>query len=235
MTEAEWLNGNNPSPMLYFLMDNQPSQRKQRLFGCACCRRIWHLLTDQRSRRAIVSTERWSEGLVSPQELWPICKDAHAAEREAHAEQHRSAATAATCISADSWDVSTDTAGDEAASWAADAVGWENATAATSPSNTWGAAQAPAFAAERAEQGRLLRCIFGNPFRPVTLNPSWLTLTVQNLARSIFDERSLDRLHMLADALEEAGCDNINMLSHCRQDGEHVLGCWVVDLILGKK
>ncbi len=235
MTEAEWLKGSNPSRMLYFLMDNQPSQRKQRLFGCACCRRIWHLLTDQRSRRAVESAERWADGLVSAEELWPICADAHAAEREAPTNQHRSAATAATCIVADSWDVTTDTSGDEAASYAADAVGWEMSSVATSSSNTWGAAQEPGYAAECAEQSRLLRCIVGNPFRPVTLNPSWLTLTVQSLARSIFNERSFGSIRILADALEEAGCHNTDILDHCRQDGEHVLGCWVVDLILSKK
>jgi hypothetical protein len=89
-----------------------------------------------------------------------------------------------------------------------------------------------------AEEDRLqcdsLRDIFGNPFRPVTLAPAWLTSNVTALAQSIYTDRAFDRLPILADALEDAGCDNADILEHCRQPGEHVRGCWVVDLILGK-
>jgi hypothetical protein len=81
---------------------------------------------------------------------------------------------------------------------------------------------------------RLVRCILGNPFRPATLDPNWKTSTVLALARGIYDERAFDRLPILADALQDAGCDNEEMLSHCRGDGPHARGCWVVDLVLGK-
>jgi hypothetical protein len=84
-------------------------------------------------------------------------------------------------------------------------------------------------------QIRLLRDIFGNPFRPVTLNPAWCTSNVTGLAQSIYVDRAFDRLPILADALEEAGCDNADILNHCRQPGEHVRGCWVVDLVLRKE
>ena len=77
--------------------------------------------------------------------------------------------------------------------------------------------------------------IFGNPFRPVTADPRWLTSTAVALARAIYDERAFDRLPILADALEEAGCDNADVLAHCRGDGPHVRGCWAVDLVLGKE
>ncbi|MBL8798455.1 MAG: hypothetical protein JNM56_31460 [Planctomycetia bacterium] len=83
-------------------------------------------------------------------------------------------------------------------------------------------------------QLRLLRDIFGNPFRPVAVEPTWLTSTVASLAQAIYDERAFDRLPILADALEDAGCDNADILNHCRQPGEHVRGCWCVDLVLGK-
>jgi hypothetical protein len=73
------------------------------------------------------------------------------------------------------------------------------------------------------------------PFRPVALNPAWLTSTVKKPAQSIYDDRAFDRLPILADALEDAGCDNQDVLSHCRSTGEHVRGCWVVDLVLGKE
>jgi hypothetical protein len=61
-----------------------------------------------------------------------------------------------------------------------------------------------------------------------------ITTTVQQLAESIYSDRAFDRLQVLADALEEAGCDNADILAHCRSPGPHVRGCWVVDLILGK-
>ena len=67
------------------------------------------------------------------------------------------------------------------------------------------------------------------------LNISWLTPTVQSIAAAIDQDRAFDRLPILADALEEAGCTNADVLLHCRQPGEHVRGCWVVDLVLGKK
>jgi hypothetical protein len=80
-----------------------------------------------------------------------------------------------------------------------------------------------------------LRDVFGNPFRPVTLDPAWRTANVVSLARAIYDERAFDRMPILADALEDAGCTSADVLEHCRRPGEHVRGCWVVDLVLGKE
>ena len=74
-----------------------------------------------------------------------------------------------------------------------------------------------------------------NPFRPVTIDRSLLTTTVVKLAQQIYAKRTFDRLPSLADTLEEAGCDNAKLLSHCRGPGPHVRGCWVVDLVLGKE
>ena len=91
---------------------------------------------------------------------------------------------------------------------------------------------------ERREQAGISRDVFGNPFLSVTINPAWLgwnDSTVQKIAQAIYDERAFDRLPILADALEEAGCTNADILGHCRQPGEHVRGCWVVDLLLGKE
>jgi hypothetical protein len=79
------------------------------------------------------------------------------------------------------------------------------------------------------------RDIFANPFRPVTLAPSWQTETVVALATGIDADRAFDRMPVLADALEDAGCDYADVLSHCRGEGPHVRGCWVVDLMLGKE
>ncbi len=90
------------------------------------------------------------------------------------------------------------------------------------------------FRAMLAEQVPILRCIVGNPFRPVACDPSWRTTTAVGLAEAIYAERAFDRLPILADALEDAGCDNPDVLAHCRDRGPHARGCWVVDLILGK-
>jgi hypothetical protein len=88
---------------------------------------------------------------------------------------------------------------------------------------------------EDLAQCALLRCIFGNPFRPAAVDSAWLTPGVVELARAIYDDRAFERMPILADALEEAGCTNADILTHCRLPGPHVRGCWVVDLVLGKE
>lgn len=88
---------------------------------------------------------------------------------------------------------------------------------------------------ERSAQAGLLREIFGTPFRPVMLDLRWQTSTVVDLAHAIYDQRAFDRMPILADALMDAGCGCEPILQHCRQDGEHVRGCWVVDLLTGRK
>jgi hypothetical protein len=85
-----------------------------------------------------------------------------------------------------------------------------------------------------AAQCDLIRDVFGNPFRPVAVHYGWITATVVRLARGIYEGGAFDRLPILADALEEAGCDNAAVLAHCRGEGPHVRGCWVLDLLLGK-
>jgi hypothetical protein len=97
------------------------------------------------------------------------------------------------------------------------------------------AATGPAPGAERVAQAGLLRDILGNPFRPVKLDPAWLTSDVVTLARGIYEDRAFDRMPILADALQDAGCDNEDVLNHCRGPGPHVRGCWVVDLVLGEE
>jgi hypothetical protein len=80
----------------------------------------------------------------------------------------------------------------------------------------------------------LFREIFGNPFRPVTLNAYWLTSTVLALANGIYSDRAFERMPILADSLQDAGCDNEDILNHCREQREHLRGCWVVDLLTGR-
>jgi hypothetical protein len=108
--------------------------------------------------------------------------------------------------------------------------------------------KADASAAELQVQVTLLRDIVGNPFRPLPprrgkrawehkkhLWLAWNNGTVPKVAQAIYDERAFDRMPELADALEQAGCANADILAHCREPGPHVRGCWVVDLPLGKE
>ena len=92
----------------------------------------------------------------------------------------------------------------------------------------WEPATEPEQLAEMAIQANYVRDIFGNPFRPAIFEPAWLTPKVVDLARVI------DRMPELADALEEAGCTDGDILDHCRSQITHVRGCWVVDTILGR-
>ena len=90
----------------------------------------------------------------------------------------------------------------------------------------------------RAVQADLLREIFGNPFRPAVIDPYWRAWNdgaVIHLAQAIYDERAFDRLPILADALEDAGCALVELLAHLRGAGPHVRGCWVLDRLLGKE
>ena len=84
----------------------------------------------------------------------------------------------------------------------------------------------------------VLRCIFGNPYRPSPPLPhsvlAWNDATVRRIAEGIYEDRAFARLPILADALLDAGCDDEDLLAHCRSAGPHVRGCWAVDLILGK-
>ena len=76
--------------------------------------------------------------------------------------------------------------------------------------------------------------LLGNPFRPVAFDPAWRTEAVVGIARGIYNDRAFERMPILADALQDAGCEHPDILTHCREPGTLVRGCWVVDLVLGK-
>jgi len=105
----------------------------------------------------------------------------------------------------------------------------------THPSHrAWSQAWQNELQADQAKQADLMRCVYGNPFRPASCEPTWITPTVLSLAQSIYTDRTFDQLPTLADELEKTGCANQEILGHCRGPGPHVRGCWVVDLMLGK-
>ena len=84
-------------------------------------------------------------------------------------------------------------------------------------------------------QPPLIRDVIGNPYHPVTFSPAWRTDTAVSLATQMYDARDFSAMPILADALQDAGCDSDDLLNHCRGEGPHVRGCWVVDLVLGKE
>ena len=81
----------------------------------------------------------------------------------------------------------------------------------------------------------MLELVGPNPFRPVAFSPEWRTDTAIALARQMYESRDFGAMPILADALQDAGCDNDDILCHCRTEQTHVRGCWVVDLVLGKQ
>jgi hypothetical protein len=234
MNERTWLTCTEPEPLRLFLNGETVGPRKLGLYACGCCRLIWSCLSDERSRSAVEVAERFWDGQAGEEEL----EDAYAVAWDASIDPkltgpgHRDAALAAarTVTACVAWvDSQVDRPElerrrDHDAS--ANRV-WEAAAAAYCAADWDGRARAATLKA----QADLLRCIFGNPFRPVL---AWNDGTVVKMARAIYEERAFDRLPILADALEEAGCANVDILNHCRQPGAHVRGCWVVDLLLGK-
>jgi hypothetical protein len=208
MTEAEWLAATDPTPMLKF-MQGRASGRKLRLLAVACCRRIWHLLVDEQSRNAVDVAERFADGLTG--------------------ETQRQTAADAAMLARFGLEQQMIT------EYPAEAVNFT--IASDLPVN----AAAAAFYAAVEEQGQvsqvqLTHDIFGNPFRPVTFSPSWRTDTGVSLARQMYESRDFSATPILADALQDAGCDNEHILNHCRDTSlTHVRGCWVVDLLLDKK
>jgi hypothetical protein len=210
MTEAEWAACSEPLKLLSFLTERVRSERKRRLFAVACCGRIRHLLTDNGSR-AVRAAELFADNLINQRTM----HDAWAAIGYPKAAARRYAASAARAASCSP-------SLDGTAHGAASAV---NAAASQAGRRR---------VSEQTAQTALLRDVFGNPFHPIAADSSWLPSNVILLAQGIYEDRAFDHMPVLADVLEEAGCTEGTILSHCRGAGPHVRGCWVVDLIVGK-
>jgi hypothetical protein len=231
------------------------SDRKLRLFACACCRRVWHLLADERSRTAVEVVERFSDGLASEEEFVRARREAEVTGGpSSEPGEDAPAATACRWNAANAvWHSTALDQRGEPWAWAsnADNSSW---TSTRQHSTQWSASEAivallnascadegmgPQLSVvkrkESEAQAGLLRDIFGNTFRQGALNPAWLTPTVLALANGIYSNRAFDRMPILADALQDAGCDDAAILDHCRNpNGVHVRGCWVVDLLLAR-
>ena len=223
MTEDEWLACEDPTKMLSFVRGdegNRLPERRSRLFGVACCRRLSHLLVDGRSIRALEVVERYADHAATADELDAAYDEAFAVEvyYAEHPDRRYSRQLEALGRAANT--VAEACHPDELAEGLA-----REALSAT---------RAAGISGEEAAFAILVRDIFGNSFRPVVFDPAWRTDTAVSLARQMYESREFSAMPILADALQDAGCDNPDVLNHCRGEGPHVRGCWVVDLVLGK-
>jgi hypothetical protein len=230
MTEREWLESTYPKLMLE-LLTIKASERKLRLFAVACCRRVWRSFEDERSKTAVDVAEQLADGLATRLEVRRACDGALAAVWDVpkcaatialmrpRKAAYRSLGTGLRFRSRNAVKVAEDAAG--ASAWCSHSD-WE-----------------VGVQAEAASQAVLLRDIFHDPFYPLpAIDPTWLVWndsTILKLARTIYEGLAFDRLAVLGDALEEAGCSNEEILGHCRTQGSHFKGCWLLDLLLGKE
>jgi hypothetical protein len=210
VTEKKWLECTNLFAMLEFLKE-KISDRKARLFVCACCRYLWEKLTDKRSRQAIIVAQRFADGLASSAERKLACAAAEEAEKEI----------------AEVYDGPNEYRPSQAVGYALCKLG-QAAHMAYSAAMCAGAALS-------VRGCDWLRDFVHYPLRRLPkLHRSWLSTAVKALAQSMYEDCDFSTMPILADALEEAGCQNAEILAHCREPGEHVRGCWAVDLLLGK-
>jgi hypothetical protein len=229
MTEEEWHGEFTFELYLQlneWLRERRSNDRKLRLWACACCRRLGELLTDPRSRVAVDAAEQHADGLLMKTAVKAAARDAKkppqvklsfsfARRGEYTAEQWAASAAALTLYSDPSH---------------------FSQTAAIRAAIAMDRAGKMDRRAEDAAQVAVLRDIFGNPFRPVSFSPAWRTDTAIALARTMYEAREFSAMPILADALQDAGCDSEAVLTHCRDTSlAHVRGCWVIDLVLGKK
>jgi hypothetical protein len=209
VTEGEWLTCGHPTPLWWFVEPKEP-KRKLRLVACACCRRVWDLLLDPHSRRLVETAEAMADGLVAEEDARKLWLGAGDPGRVLGNDDFSVSLSACTLNPSVLRAVPR---------FASALVGKHGGDALE----------------EMSFQAALFRDVFGNPFRPTTISDAWKTRPVLDLARQMYGSRDFSAMPILADALQDAGCEDQDVLTHCRSGGPHVRGCWVVDLILGKQ
>jgi hypothetical protein len=246
MTEAEWLVSTDPQPMLKFLARGA-ADRKLLMLAVACCRRIWRLFEDERCRNAVAVSELAADGSATEISMHAAAWSAWKVARDAAASIPRGEAPP---------DLPVWRKDSAAAAWlpglrgltpnaASKAISCVSRAVARHAGGCGDPAREAARRREKAEQSNLVRDIFANPLRPaLAVDPAWLAWhggAVRELALALYDDRRMPegtlepvRLAVLADALEDAGCSDADLLGHLRGPGPHVRGCWTVDLILSK-
>jgi hypothetical protein len=236
------------------------SERKLRLFLIACCRRQREWFTDPRCQQALEVAERFADN-CDEADHYAAAKNASEAVIDARDRAkgdpdrdpwvRAASATVRVCEIPARWLVWRGAYGGtltyEECIYPHDRrieagrLLWDMATVVAdrdfdfTGTNVQGPTYEDRLRGEGMAQANLLRCIAGNPFHSVTVDPHWRTAPVLGIAESVYAERAFDRLPILADALEDAGCTDAEILTHCRARSEHARGCWVVDLLLGKE
>jgi hypothetical protein len=227
LTEADWQGRNLPVEMLYSLEQFEwPSGmgRKFRLFAVAAVWPYREHVVDQRSLSALGVAAQVADGLLPVEHLAPAHRAAWATLPGPPVETHLQVCVARAAGR------TVEEAPFHAALYTHNEV--------TALEGELGGDRVNDFKGRIKAQHRLanlLREIFGNPFRPVSFSPAWRTDTAVSLAKQMYDSRDFALMPILADALQDAGCDNDDILNHCRGPGPHVRGCWVVDLVLGRE
>lgn len=214
MTEADWLRCTYPREMLTHL-GRDPVDRKYRLFACACLRRCLDDFASDELLNAVESAERFAQGetdVLPPPDAFDFAPEL------AHSPAYTHLLEAVYVV-----------LNPQLLSPYLAAVAAEQVMAAFEVGGFGFSATE-----ERGLKCDLLRDIVGNPFRPVAFDPAWRSANVRALAAAIYVDSGYDRLPILADALEEAGCTRPDVLEHCREPAEHVRGCWVIDGLLEK-
>jgi hypothetical protein len=222
MNKKQWLARGDSIRMLDFLRNKTVSHRTPRLFAVACCRGIWSKIPRE-CRAAVAVAEQYSDCRTTKKALTAARVAARKVVLALRGNYSRQRAAQACLLACDDH-------GPRAARRAATQALW---AVLSSPKT---------FAAGKESQSHLLRDVV-YPFQRAAPSPGWLTWqggTVVRLAQAAYDKRKLPsghldptRLLILADALEEAGCEDPEFLGHLRGPGPHVRGCWVLDSLLG--
>jgi len=221
-TEADWLTATKLDALLTFLQP-RVTRRKPLLLGVAGCRRIWHLVSDVRLQKLIEVAEQFADEEATKKDLRRAAK----AVSDPHGGEWNGACYSAVTALADFVDAHPMGPANIVTKYAPLALCKQDESILSDGSRA-------IIEAEKSALAALTRDIFGNPFRPAAVDPSWLTSDVVALAEGIYQDKAFDRMPILADALQDAGCDNDDVLNHCRSEGPHVRGCWVVDLLTGR-
>jgi hypothetical protein len=243
VNEAEWLACTDPQKMLEFLK-GKATDRKRRLVAVACCWRILALMPKE-CRLAVEVAERCADGMATEKDSWEAWHAAGSAARNTATDPQKRRAAYCAYRAVEPLDLKYpdyDYPGVWHEDWLEGAVKVVAEERAWNPDyHQW---RESVHRQENLQIANIIRDIFGNPFRPITISPavlSWNDAVVVRLAQAAYEERhmpsgTLDsvRLAVLADALEEAGCTDVDILGHLRGPGPHVRGCWPVDLCLGK-
>ena len=231
MNETSWLSCSNPHELLTSLAERGlTSDRKLRLFAVARCRQIWHLLPED--VQSIVDMSEWfADGQATVHELEAAIALTEArlrADSLASGSPNLHAYAAAVAV-----DCSTENA-ERLASTLFAALRIAHAVGQPVPDRGYDRTYERVLWKEVGEMTDWLRDIFPNPFRPTIFDAAWRTETAVSLASLIYEKREFSLMAVLGDALQDVGCADERILEHCREDGVHSRGCWVVDALLGK-